>query len=299
MRNSVALIAAAGYGPGIAPTGSRAGVAASQATMDDRFISSKFPRSAAYHPDWVLASSSGAANALWLTEWLAGTLDLQPGMRVLDLGCGRAASSIFLRREFGVQVWATDLWFGASENLQRVRDAGVEDGVFPIHADARALPFAAEFFDAVISVDSFVYYGTDDLYLNYLARYLKPGGVLGIAGAGLVREVEGAVPEHLRAWWTRDLWCLHSAEWWRRHWDRTGILDIGVADTMPEGWRLWLDWHRVIAPDNGEEIRAIEADAGAWIGYVRVTGRRRPGVVLDEPIASMPSQYSRKPLLRG
>jgi cyclopropane fatty-acyl-phospholipid synthase-like methyltransferase len=37
-------------------------------------------------------------------------------MRVLDLGCGRAMSSIFLRRQFGVQVWATDLWFSASEN---------------------------------------------------------------------------------------------------------------------------------------------------------------------------------------
>jgi methylmalonyl-CoA mutase C-terminal domain/subunit len=47
-------------------------------------------------------------------------------MRVLDIGCGRAVSSIFLRREFGVQVWATDLWFTASENQQRIRDAGME-----------------------------------------------------------------------------------------------------------------------------------------------------------------------------
>ena len=123
-------------------------------------------------------------------------------MRVLDLGCGRAMSSIFLRREFGVQVWATDLWFSASENLQRIRDAGVEDGVFPIHADARSLPFAAEFFDAIVSIDSFFYYGTDDLYLNYLARFVKPGGPVGIAGAGLMREIDGAIPAHLREWWT-------------------------------------------------------------------------------------------------
>jgi cyclopropane fatty-acyl-phospholipid synthase-like methyltransferase len=79
-------------------------------------------------------------------------------MRVLDLGCGRALSSIFLHREFGVQVWATDLWFSAAENLQRIRDAGIEDGVFPLHADARSLPFAPTFFDAIISIDSFVYY---------------------------------------------------------------------------------------------------------------------------------------------
>jgi cyclopropane fatty-acyl-phospholipid synthase-like methyltransferase len=36
-------------------------------------------------------------------------MNLQPGMRVLDLGCGRALSSIFLHREFGLQVWAADL----------------------------------------------------------------------------------------------------------------------------------------------------------------------------------------------
>ena len=64
--------------------------------------------------------------------------------------------------------------------------------MFPIHADARSLPFATEFFDAIVSIDSFVYYGTDDLYLNYLARFLKPGGVLGIAGAGLMQEIDGA-----------------------------------------------------------------------------------------------------------
>jgi len=36
--------------------------------------------------------------------------------------------------------------------MQRIRDAGVEDGVFPIHADARSLPFADEFFDAAKKV---------------------------------------------------------------------------------------------------------------------------------------------------
>src|ERR1700730_11928641 len=100
-------------------------------TVDERLISDRFPRASAYHPEWVLAGVSGAANPLWMTEWLADALDLRPGMRVLDPGCCRAMSSIFLGGEFGFQVWATDLWFGASENLQRIRDAGVEDRVFP------------------------------------------------------------------------------------------------------------------------------------------------------------------------
>ena len=266
---------------------------------DDRFLFERFPRSSRYHPEWILSSVSGGAPSLWLTEWLAEALDLRPGMRVLDLGCGRASTSIFLRREFGVQVWATDLWFSASENIQRIRDAGVEDGVFPIQADARSLPFAAEFFDAIVCIDSFYYYGTDDLYLNYLARFVKPDGPVGIAGAGLMREIKGPIPKHLFKWWSQDVWCLHSAAWWRRHWERTGIMDIELADALPKGWQLWLDWHRAVAPDNEVEMKALKADRGRYLGYVRLVGRRQGQAKLGDHIVSLPPQYTKKPLLRG
>jgi SAM-dependent methyltransferase len=171
--------------------------------------------------------------------------------------------------------------------------------VFPVHADARALPFAAGFFDAIVSIDSYFYYGTDDLYLSYLARFVKPGGQIGMAGAGMMREIADAVPEHLAGWWTNDLWCLHSAAWWRRHWGRTGIVEIEEADMLSDGWRRWLDWLRVVAPDNATEVGVLEADAGGHLGYVRVVGRRRGEVQLQEPILSVPAQYVKKPLLRG
>jgi SAM-dependent methyltransferase len=273
-------------------------------SADNRLLSERFPRSSHYNPEWVLAHASGGANSLWVTEWLTSALSLRPEMRVLDLGCGRASSSIFLRREFGVQVWATDLWFSAAENIQRIRDAGVEDGVFPLHADARSLPFAPEFFDAILCIDSGHYFCTDDLYLNYLTQFVKPGGTIGIAGAGLMQEIEGAVPDHLRAWWTQDLWALHSAAWWRRHWERTGIVDVDLADNMADGWQVWLDWHHAVAPDNATEIKAVEDDEGRYLGYVRCVGRRRSGVKLEEycwpdTLRCIPPQYTKKPLLRG
>ncbi|HTI34294.1 MAG TPA: class I SAM-dependent methyltransferase, partial [Miltoncostaea sp.] len=161
----------------------------------------RFPRAAAYPDDWVRSSVSGGANALWLTEWLAEAVPLAPGDRVLDLGCGRAASSVFLRREFGVEVWAADLWNDPTENLARVRDAGVGDGVYPMRLDARELPFGDGFFDAVVAIDSYVYFGTDDLYLPEVARLVRPGGWLGIAGAGVMDEIDGPVPAQLKEWW--------------------------------------------------------------------------------------------------
>jgi cyclopropane fatty-acyl-phospholipid synthase-like methyltransferase len=277
------------------------GLSGRQMTSTEQLIATKFPRSNAYHPDWILASASGGANSVWLTEWLTSKLDLKPGMKVLDLGCGRASSSIFLAREYSVTVWATDLWFSPSENLQRIRDAGVEQSVYPIHSDARTLPFAADFFDAIVSIDAFPYFGTDDHYLGNLARFVKPGGVIAIALAGFVDEIEDDVPAHLAEWLQAEpsLRSMHSSDWWRRHWERSGIVDVQLADAMPDGWKLWLEWLKAIAPDNQMEIQSLDADGGRHLAYNRVVARRRPDVCLNEPIASIPSNYVRMPLLRG
>lgn len=265
--------------------------------LDKKEIARRFPRSEKYSPEWICEGGMGA-NPLWQTEWLCQQLELKPGMRVLDLGCGRAKSSIFLAREFGVEVWATDLWIAASENWQRVRDDGLADRVFPLHCDAHSLPFAAEFFDAILAVDCYSYFGTDDLYLNYLVQFVKPGGPIGIAGAGLTQEMPSPVPAHLRGFWSQDCWCLHSAAWWRALWERTGLVEIAASDTMSDGWKLWSCWHRMSCPDNTAEIEAVETDAGRQLAYIRVVGRRRPDVELaayawPDTMRSFPQQYEK------
>ena len=97
-------------------------------------------------------------------------------MRVLDLGSGRGASSVLLAREHDVGVWSVDLWFPARERQRRAEGAGVGGRVHALRADARSLPFAAEFFDAVVAIDCFGYVGTDDLYLPLLLRRVKKPG---------------------------------------------------------------------------------------------------------------------------
>ena len=73
---------------------------------------------------------------------------------------------------------------------------------------------------------------------------------------------------------------------------------VELADTMADGWQAWLDWQRFIWPDNHTEIKAVEADRGSYLGYVRLVARRRADAQLEEPIASIPAQYTKKPLLR-
>jgi SAM-dependent methyltransferase len=236
--------------------------------LRDRLTLPQFPRSAGYDPEWMLDNAMGP-NPLWLAEALCSAMRLEPGMRVLDLGCGRAITSIFLAREFHVNVVAADLWIKPAENWPRIIEAGEQGRVLPLYAEAHDLPFADEYFDAVVSIDAYHYFGTDDLYLGYLRRFVRPGGQIGIAVPMLRAELT-AVPEHLKPYWDWDFWSLHTAGWWRHHWGKSGLVDVEAAELIPDGWRHWLLWDEMSfitgrgpRPDLAEAgLRMNQADGG-------------------------------------
>lgn len=254
----------------------------------------EFPLSSRYDPHWVLDNQMGP-NALWLLEWLSEALDLKPGMRVLDLGCGRALTSIFMAKEFGTQVWAVDLWISPDHNWRRAEQAGVEDALFPLRAEAHALPFPGDFFDAIVSIDAYQYFGTDVLYLGYLSRFLRPEGQAGIVVPGLMQPIT-EVPEHLarpqsngKVFWENECWSFKTAEWWREHWSRNpSVTDIQV-DVLKNGWRHWRDFERALEMTGKSvfpcDAEALEMDRGSYIGFVRATARRtgKAGVNLYDP----------------
>ena len=251
---------------------------AAQLTIED------FPRSNSYDPEWMLKNMMGP-NVVWLTEALTQVTQLQAGTRVMDLGCGKAMSSVFMAREFQLEVWATDLWISASENWQRIREAGMQQRVFPIHAEAHALPFAHDFFDALICVDAYHYFGTDDLYLEYITQFVRPGGTLAIIVPGVIQEFDGAVPAHLSTYWRWDWHSFHSPAWWRYHWEKMGLVEVTYADTLPNGWKHWLRWLEICQragfpypegyPSPQDEIEMLRVDAGRTLGFTRLVARKK------------------------
>jgi cyclopropane fatty-acyl-phospholipid synthase-like methyltransferase len=243
----------------------------------------QFPRASRYDPQWLINNVMGP-HVLWLAEWLSLRLELTTGMQVLDLGCGRATSSIFLAKEFGATVWAADLWINPTENRQRIAQAGFSDRVFAVSAEAHDLPFSEESFDAIISLDAYHYFGTDDLYLGYISRFLKSGGRLGIVVPGLRQELSDFPPPHLKRYWAWDFCSFHSPRWWRRHWEKTGLLNVEVADMLPEGWKLWREWNELCARYGSEHLRHIareeaemlDVDGGRTFCFTRAIAQKLP-----------------------
>lgn len=144
----------------------------------------RFPRSSRYDPDWVPGLDMGP-HPLWQLEDLLPDLRLRPGDRVLDLGCGRGATSVFLAREADVFVSAFDRWVEEEDLHAVVNAADLATRISVSVGDVRHLPFDDAEFDAVVSVDAFEYFGTDVQLLPALLRVLKPGGRIAVSTPAL------------------------------------------------------------------------------------------------------------------
>jgi cyclopropane-fatty-acyl-phospholipid synthase len=109
----------------------------------------------------------------------ASKLDLQPGQRVLDVGCGWGSFAIHTAREHDVSVLGITLSEPqAALARRRAEEAGVGDRVEIRVMDYREL--AGEPFDAIGSIGMVEHVGASriDEYASTLARLLRPGGRL-------------------------------------------------------------------------------------------------------------------------
>ncbi len=125
---------------------------------------------------------------------------------VLDLGSGNGLTSVFLAKEYGFRLIAADLWSDPTENKRFFDKMGMtEERIMPIKADATALPFAHETFDAVVSIDSYNYFGRDDNYLGEkLLCFVKHGGYIYIAIPGMKKDCHDALPKELLLSWSPE-----------------------------------------------------------------------------------------------
>jgi len=117
-----------------------------------------------------------------ITEKTLRLMDLRPGERVLDLGCGSGWATRLLARLVGEgpegfgQVVGVDV---SDEMVRQAREASKDFGnILYAWGSAQQIPWEENFFDKVLSVESFYYYADQDRALKELFRVMAPRGRL-------------------------------------------------------------------------------------------------------------------------
>lgn len=241
----------------------------------------RWTRSNGYDAAWVYANQMGP-NALWLLEALLEIMPITDDHRGLDLGCGRAMTSIFLAEQIGAEVTAADYWIPSAENQARIDERDLGGLITAVDAEAHQLPFEHEQFDFIVSLDAYQYFGTDDLYLGYLRDYVRPGGSIGIVVPSYDGELDGTAPAGLEEWWEWEYCCFHSPLWWRRHWEKTGLVTVTDADWVPGGHADWVRFLEASQPHlegwrvqaTAKELAMLQSNAGGNFGFTRMRAYR-------------------------
>ncbi|ANE75859.1 SAM-dependent methyltransferase [Dickeya solani] len=213
-------------------------------------------------------------NAMRITEEMAIMLPISPGMRILDLGCGKGISSILLAGKYDVTVFAADLWISPTENAERFATLGVDSKIFPLRADAtKEIPFAHEYFDMIISVDAWQYFGSNDGMLTKLLPFVKKDGLIAVAVPGFIQDYsEGNLPEVVKPFWTPD-WYFYSCSWWKALWEKEPGIEITLLREMDSCQQAWDDFMECSLAQE-MMVPIMEAGAGEYFNMIQIVGRK-------------------------
>lgn len=226
----------------------------------DLFLDADRQYSCAYfrHPDDTLEQAQINKKA-----HIAGKLRLQPGMTVLDIGCGWGGMAITLARDYGARVVGVTL---STEQhkvaTERAAAAGLSDRVEFRLMDYRHVTGT---FDRIVSVGMFEHVGVP----HYREYFAKVRNLLAPDGVALIHTIGRAAPPHVtnpwvlkyifpggyvpalsevmaplekeRIWPTDvEIWRLHYAET-LRHWHDRFMANIAeVREIYDERFcRMW------------------------------------------------------------
>ena len=236
----------------------------------------KYPLSEKYNTPELMAKIMGP-NPMKLEEELLTGHQIPAGSVVCDLGSGQGLTSVFLAKEYGFTVYAADLWSDPEENRRFFREMGLSEAeIIPVKADAAALPFEKGFFDAVVSTDSYNYFGRDPEFLDQkLLPFVRKGGYVYITVPGMKQDCHDHLPpEWLLSWTPEQLDYMHDAAYWRNMVSRSRDAEVIEVSQMESNEEVWADW---LKQENAYAIgdrKAMEAGGGAYLNFIKIVLRK-------------------------
>lgn len=237
----------------------------------------QYIKSQAYCTPELMSKIMGP-NPVKLTEELLLNCRIPKGAVICDLGSGQGLTSVFLAREYGFTVYAADLWSDPEENRLFFDRMGLNRGkITPVKADASALPFPKDFLDAVVSTDSYNYFGRDPRYLDEkLLPFVKPGGYLYIAVPGIKRDCHQALPPELLLSWTPEqLDYLHDTRYWTQIVSRCRGAEVLRVSEMESNEEVWADWLEQDNPYAAGDRKSMCAGAGKYLNFISIVLQKK------------------------
>lgn len=237
----------------------------------------KYIRSKKYETPEFLGRIMGP-NPVKLAEELLTQHEIPRGATVLDLGSGQGVTSVFLAREYGFRVYAADLWSDPAANRRFFTSCGLnENEIIPVKADAENLPFEKEFFDAVISLDSYNYFGRDTAYLDTrLLPFLKPGAMMYFSFPGMKKDLHSCLPRELLLSWTPEqLDYLHDTAYWQKILEAAKGAEIVKLREMESNEEVWNDWLACSNEYAANDRKSMNAGGGKYLNFIAAVLRKK------------------------
>lgn len=218
-------------------------------------------------------------NSLQLLDEMLTNYPLKEGGRVLDLGAGRGITSIFMAKEAKVNVIAAELWISPTENAKGFEKCGVADRVIPMKVDANEMPFAEDYFDAIVSIDAFHYFANQKNYFqDKILPYIKKDGVAIIAMPSLKKEIEGPIPELMLEWFEGDeseMNLFHTREQWLKILGENMSYEVVLDFDMDCFDAAWNDWFESGHKYGVKDKQFFERGLRNYLSFVGLVIRRK------------------------
>ena len=146
-------------------------------TVLQRFYEKMFGTTSIHFPLWLPGTETIDQAVTNAERLMADAAGIEPGMRVLDAGCGLGHSAYWLAENRQAKVLGINI---VPSNVDRAREIAHERGLsdrvgFEV-VNYMSDPFEDESFDVVWNLESFAYARPKEDYLAWVHRVLKPGG---------------------------------------------------------------------------------------------------------------------------